>query len=282
MSNLIFRVITAALLLPLVITVLFVGGNYLAFLLGLISLTASLESANIISPNSNSGKLIAITNFFCWFICSLFIEQYFAVIILLFISFLTYHLVILFNKNIKAHDYEKLSLIFLWSCYITLGTMSAYWLTSFNHIIDARVGVSFVLLACVATWTNDTFAYFGGKAFGKRALFKRISQKKTWEGFICGSLMSITLVIALKFIPLSFGVDILFGLNFYDLLWVTIPAIALAPLGDLFESRLKRFYNAKDASNILPGHGGILDRIDGILTVMPWTALYAFIIRVLY
>lgn len=159
-----------------------------------------------------------------------------------------------------------------------MGINCLFWLQN-DPILGRSNGLGFIFLACIATWGNDTCAYFGGRLFGKHTLMKSVSAKKTWEGFIFGSLGSIALIFAIKAIFNHYGIGIFGELRASDILWVALPAIALAPLGDLIESRFKRIYQIKDSSNILPGHGGILDRIDGLILVLPWTALYAFIIR---
>src|SRR5690606_7209289 len=97
--------------------------------------------------------------------------------------------------------------------------------------------------------------------------------KKTWEGFFSGAIFSVAAVIFIMYGGQAVGIDVFQGLLLHDLLWIALPAIVFAPVGDLMESRLKRLYDTKDSSNILPGHGGLLDRIDGLLVVLPWTTL---------
>ena len=121
-----------------------------------------------------------------------------------------------------------------------------------------------LVMACVLVWGADAGAYFVGRALGKRKLAPRVSPGKTWEGAIGGALVGV-------FVALGFGVAL-------------VPAVAAAPLGyflaalllvmvsvfgDLFESILKRTAGAKDSGKLLPGHGGILDRIDALIAVLP-------------
>jgi phosphatidate cytidylyltransferase len=121
-------------------------------------------------------------------------------------------------------------------------------------------------------WTNDCFAYSTGRLFGKRKLFERISPNKTWEGAIGGILFTLIL-----------GYIIGAFINKGDELFWVVSALIIAPCsiyGDLLESLFKRSLNIKDSGNILPGHGGILDRFDAVLFTIPffyaWSMLYLY------
>lgn len=121
----------------------------------------------------------------------------------------------------------------------------------------------------ILIWSSDTFAYLSGRAFGKRKLFESVSPKKTWEGFIGGAVLTLTFSIALSYffhIPLSVNLALAF------------LTVVFGTLGDLVESMLKRQYGIKDSGNILPGHGGVLDRFDALLISLPFTTvLYYFL-----
>jgi len=129
-------------------------------------------------------------------------------------------------------------------------------------------GWQWVVLLFVVTWANDTFAYFTGRFLGRRQLAPRISPKKTWEGFWGGSAGSVGCAIAVKFLFLP-------GLSVSAAVVVGAGAAVLSPLGDLSESMLKRAAGVKDSGRIIPGHGGLLDRIDAVLFVAPWVVACA-------
>lgn len=115
------------------------------------------------------------------------------------------------------------------------------------------------------TWTLDVVAYFGGNFFGKHPLFPRISPSKTWEGAIAGGLGCI-----------AAGVLMQWGLQPEGYNWV-VPSVifaVVAQLGDLAESMFKRSVSMKDSGGILPGHGGMLDRFDGLILSLPFIYLY--------
>ena len=133
------------------------------------------------------------------------------------------------------------------------------------HRID---GIPLALGMFLLIWTNDTFAYLSGRAFGKTKLIERISPNKTWEGTIGGIIITLIVGAVLGYYNDDFG------------FWIPAAAI-IAPcaiIGDLFESVLKRNLGIKDSGNILPGHGGILDRFDATLMAVPffflWNSIY--------
>jgi phosphatidate cytidylyltransferase len=123
-----------------------------------------------------------------------------------------------------------------------------------------------ILNILVLIWVNDSFAFLVGKNFGKRKLFESVSPKKTIEGFIGG----VTFSLVAAFI-ISNYVTIFSPLN-----WMIIAVIvsSVGTIGDLIESKFKRQANIKDSGNIMPGHGGMLDRLDSLLFVAPFVYLY--------
>jgi len=119
----------------------------------------------------------------------------------------------------------------------------------------ARFDIVFWLM--LVTWATDIFAYFAGRSIGGPKLAPRISPNKTWAGLIGGMAGAGIVGAAAAY---AFGLDGPF-------LWTGAPLGLLAQLGDLYESSLKRRHGVKDSGNLIPGHGGILDRVDGLLPV---------------
>lgn len=111
-------------------------------------------------------------------------------------------------------------------------------------------------------WSNDTFAYLGGSLFGKNKMIERVSPGKTWEGTIIGVLVTFGLSFL---IPGMLSLD---HSRFWAVCGILVPV--LATLGDLLESVLKRQAGVKDSGNVMPGHGGILDRFDSLIFVAPF------------
>lgn len=128
-------------------------------------------------------------------------------------------------------------------------------------------GGDLVMFVLAVVWAGDTGAYFAGRFLGKRKLYPAVSPKKTWAGAIGGLAGSFAVGAVLKLTRLD-GV-----FNWFDVVMLTIPGAALAQVGDLAESLLKRSVGVKDSGSILPGHGGILDRIDALTPTLPVAAL---------
>jgi phosphatidate cytidylyltransferase len=127
---------------------------------------------------------------------------------------------------------------------------------------DATYGFSALLLLFAIVWSTDIFAYFAGRAIGGPRLAPRISPKKTWSGAIAGLLGAMIVAVAVA--------GWLGSLDMGTIAIVALLLSIMAQLGDLFESWVKRRFGAKDASHLIPGHGGVMDRLDGF-----WAAALA-------
>ncbi|MCX6267974.1 MAG: phosphatidate cytidylyltransferase [Bacteroidetes bacterium] len=131
------------------------------------------------------------------------------------------------------------------------------------------LGMPVILVGYFAfTWIYDTTAYLYGKQFGKHKFFERISPKKTWEGTIAGTIVTLLVSYGLHFLVPE--------LPLTDWMVLAVMVIIFGTHGDLVESLLKRSLNIKDSGTILPGHGGILDRFDTMLISAPFVFLYFF------
>ena len=138
----------------------------------------------------------------------------------------------------------------------------SYYQVQYNPILPLSI--------FIFTWINDTGAYCTGMLFGKHRLFERISPKKSWEGSIGGGVFSIIAAIVMAhyfpFMPISIWIGL------------ALTVVIFGTLGDLTESLLKRTIGIKDSGNILPGHGGMLDRFDSTLMAVPAAVVYLYII----
>jgi phosphatidate cytidylyltransferase len=155
-----------------------------------------------------------------------------------------------------------------------LVVLGAGWLA----LVQARaLGLNFLLSVFCLVWLADIAAYFGGRAFGRRKLAPSISPGKSWEGVYSGMLAVALLALAWCWAEPGWqlGDDTslyhrLYGqLGLVGLLLMAVFLAAMSVVGDLFESLVKRAAGAKDSSRLLPGHGGVLDRIDALLPVFP-------------
>lgn len=171
----------------------------------------------------------------------------------------------LFNANKTSFNiYTRYFLLF---GYVILPFILANYVAMGVKGYNPKILISIIVLI----WTNDTFAYLVGKNIGKNKLFPSVSPKKTIEGFAGGLVFTIIggALLANYYIMAS---------TLY--IWIVIAAIVsiFSTLGDLIESKLKRVAGIKDTGNIMPGHGGILDRLDSIIFVIPFINLFYLIL----
>ncbi|PTJ94673.1 phosphatidate cytidylyltransferase [Staphylococcus simulans] len=139
----------------------------------------------------------------------------------------------------------------------------AYVGIGFMYLYETReAGLAFILYAFLVVWTTDTGAYLFGRSIGKHKLWPVISPNKTIEGFIGGVLCSLL-------VPIIMQMFIEFPVNIFVMMVVTVVLSMFGQLGDLVESGFKRHFGVKDSGKILPGHGGILDRFDSFMFVLP-------------
>jgi len=147
-----------------------------------------------------------------------------------------------------------------WALSLAGGMYIGFALSHLILLRSLQGGYTWVWLAFFCTWSADTFAYLGGRIFGKRKFWVRHSPNKTWEGIFAGvfggMFGGIVIMLIFPTIPLKHA------------LIIGILASVVAPLGDLSISMMKRYTGVKDTSNLIPGHGGVLDRIDSLLFVL--------------
>ncbi len=186
-----------------------------------------------------------------------YVQLIFVVIVLLSIAFFSY---LIFTKKELTNIFN--ATFFLSIFYVTIPLLVVSILLSISDI--ETKSMLFVILLCI--YMNDTFAYISGRLFGKNKMFPSVSPKKTWEGFIGGILVTAITICILIFIRNQEENN---GILFVLGILVSVATSILATLGDFWESKLKRTAGVKDSGKILPGHGGILDRIDAMLFAVP-------------
>jgi phosphatidate cytidylyltransferase len=150
------------------------------------------------------------------------------------------------------------------------GIVYAGFLTTYLpklKLLDPHQHGDTVLVVLLVAWVADTGAYFAGRFLGKAKLYEAVSPKKTWAGAWGGLAGSVLGVVALK---LAFA----HYLSWLDVVLIAVPGGILGQLGDLAESLIKRSVGVKDSGALLPGHGGILDRIDAVLFIAPYVYAY--------
>lgn len=175
---------------------------------------------------------------------------------------------ILFGLLLLTHrdDFRSILFTMVGTWYVAIGFGSMVLLRQLDAVpwYLPNTGLFWLVFAILGTWLSDIGAFFLGRRYGRRPLAPAISPNKTWEGFVGGGVVAVLglLLYAAVFDHYSSQVAAL----------AVLVAMA-APLGDLFESSLKRYCSVKDSGTLLPGHGGILDRFDSLMFVAP--VLYA-------
>lgn len=153
--------------------------------------------------------------------------------------------------------------------------MSYLYIVFFLNLLGSLDDIYLIISAFVIAFTTDTFAYFVGSTFGKHKLIEKVSPNKSIEGAIGGTFFALILTTA-YFVMLN-KYNAIYNINFIVILIIFLASIA-GQFGDLFASKIKRFTGIKDYAQILPGHGGILDRFDSLIFISPFIfILYNFI-----
>lgn len=263
--NLTIRVVTALVLLPGVLWLIWRGGVPLAILISCATAVCALELNLLGSPRITGAAIVSAGGAFlipfCREVCA---GGFGASAILSGVVILAFADALLFEADVPSAP-RRVGLAVLGAAYPGILLASLLVLRRFPR------GEWWILLALAVTWLNDSFAYFAGRAFGRHKLYERISPSKTWEGALGGLAGSIlgAVVIARVWIP---------ALPAWGAALIGVGAAVLGPIGDLSESMLKRAFGAKDSGRLLPGHGGLLDRIDALLFNAPFVLLCASLI----
>ena len=255
MRELTKRILSAVILAPIVIFLAWLGGIFFGVMMAVVAVLMYWEwtvmtQRSILLPRDAFAALCVL---------SLVIAAYVGGTTMpIIISFLT----IIIGLIVIALVKHKIGWMI---AGIGVGSSLATCLIYLRAIEPSGLGLLFFL--CFAVWAADIFAYAVGRTIGGPKLMPRVSPKKTWSGFLGGSAGAV-IIGAIVASYLFEGSVILFA----GLALVTALA---AQVGDLLESHIKRLFNVKDSSNLIPGHGGILDRVDGlVLSAYVFVACY--------
>ncbi len=176
--------------------------------------------------------------------------------------------IFIFELYSKAENpFSNIAFTLLGLIYIALPFSLLNYITTYNGYYSYQILFGFFFIL----WSSDTGAYLAGSAFGKHKLYSRVSPGKTWEGSIGGAIA-------------SYGVAWLISgwytsITLFDWMVIATILVIIGTLGDLVESLLKRSINVKDSGNLLPGHGGILDRFDSLILATPFVFTYLYLIE---
>ena len=259
------RAISGAVYIILLLSCISYSKESLALLFGVFLIIGVYEFCKIVRINIIASLLIAaVAYFFLW-------NQYnhlVAKTIITSISILTAVKLLMYLFNPEKTGFSKATNYFLLIGYIIIPFILVNYVAIGIKGYNPKILISILILI----WTNDTFAYIVGKNMGKTKLFPSVSPKKTIEGFVGGMFFTIiSSVLLSKFFIES---KILY-------IWIIIAIIVsiFSTLGDLIQSKFKRVAGIKDSGKIMPGHGGILDRLDSIIFVIPIINLFYLILQ---
>ncbi len=257
------RVLVSLVAIPLILLVTYLGKIFfLLFITAIVSLTlyeffqmSKLKGAD---PDYITGYVYSILIILLFYFNK---TELFLPLTFVFVGFVSIlNLSRKENNSLLNVGLTVFGSIFLSLFYSTLiGIREKF--QDYNH------GAYVLIVMFAAIWICDSAAYFGGTAFGKHRLLERISPKKSIEGALFGFVFAVLTFVVGKLVLLDF-------LNWNDIIYFGLVVGIIGQLGDLVESMFKRDVNVKDSSNLIPGHGGILDRFDSLLFVSPFIYFY--------
>ena len=271
-QNLVVRVVTALVLLPVVLVLLWLGGYWTGGLVAVAAGACALEYAQLTAQRVGPAQAASILGAFALPLLATASPHGFAgpgLGVVAGVFYIAWIAALLGGTVAEAP---------IRSAHAAAGTIYAgMGLAPVAALRAGPDGLGWVIAALVITWANDTCAYFAGRALGRHKLYPSVSPNKTWEGFAGGFLGSVGgLFIARAVFPLVHVPAVLQPL---DCIVLGVAGGVFGPIGDLCESMLKRAYGAKDSGVLVPGHGGILDRVDALLFNAPVVYLYLAVFR---
>lgn len=255
------RILTAVIGLPIFLAAIWFGNPWFVVIIAIISILSSIEFYSITIKEVKHPTI------------------YFAIVIIFFLTLSPYYhgflsraiiltaaimILLIWLLFVRVKEKAFLNWAFIIAGILYVGWMLGYW-SELRNINDGR---ELVIWSVLIVMSNDTAAFFTGRAFGRHFMAPSISPQKTWEGALGGSIISIL-------ISVLFGYILSLPLSYWQLVLSGLGISILAQLGDLVESLLKRNTGVKDSSRLIPGHGGILDRVDSFIFIGAVIYLFA-------
>lgn len=262
------RIISAIVLLAIFVPLLIIGGLPFRILGALVSLLAIYELLNIRENRKKFPLFLKIITYIITVILTLYNTDSTVLNYTIDYRYLTFIIFFYLISMVLVNDKKKYNIN---DAFHLIGS-TLFIGMSFNLILQLRnYSIFYVIYIFLITTMTDMFAMEIGKRIGKHKMVPEISPKKTWEGSIGGVIMG-------TFIPTVFYYQVIGTSNVLLLILMTMILSVVAQFGDLSFSAIKRYYDKKDFSNLIPGHGGILDRLDSIIfVVLVFVILLSFI-----
>jgi phosphatidate cytidylyltransferase len=249
------RAASAALLIPAVLLDIWVGGVWFKLFMAILGVLMAHEWSNIVHARSSTQFALHAAAA----MCAAFLPDDIGVLPTLATILGLTGAGLLANA---LRDRDKTIFAFVGIPYVSLPVLALVILRQ-----NDSLGVHAIMWLMLVVWATDTFAYFTGRVIGGPKLAPRLSPKKTWAGLIGGMAGAavISSIYAVIYLP-----------GWLGLAFAAMALAVVAQLGDIFESALKRTYNVKDSGTLIPGHGGVLDRVDGLAAAAVVALLIGF------
>lgn len=274
MKNIVTRSLSGIVYVAAIVGALLAGPYWFGGLMAVFTIVAMLELQHLVGMDKNPTvistliRILDITAALSLCLTAFWgaIAQIFVVVLILTAYMIIRIVMALYDRSPKAFHHIAMSVLSV--LYIGLAIDTLNYLAFTPTILGGVAGWQLVLTVFIMIWLNDTGAFCVGSLIGRHRLFERLSPKKSWEGFWGGFVFCLVAGAAAEWV---FGGPSL-------IMWIGLGAVVsiFATWGDLFESLIKRTLGVKDSGHIIPGHGGILDRIDSLLLVAPAVTLYLF------
>ena len=274
------RTIFGVMFAIVVLGCLYLGGMFAAIMLASVVMIGSTEIANLYSKQDGVAikNTLQIMSIMLFVFLAAFAESPDTMEGNIFIAPIFFNIPLLIALFPKKHDYTKL----VGACWLSMifvalpcGIMMMFYNDFF---IKTDNGSLLLIFSIILIWVNDIFAYLTGVSIGRHKLFERISPKKTIEGSIGGAVFTMLFAYLLN----RFVLNVYFFdnyLNDMQVVFLALGIVVFGTLGDLTESMMKRYAGVKDSGNLIPGHGGILDRFDATFMAMPFVFIYLTLIN---
>jgi len=265
-SNLTLRVATAVVMLPILFALLFLGQPWwwLVFLLVAACLPSAVELYGMAYPGDRVAQGVGALS-----IAAVTVAVYVApehpAVLLATVGLLPCVAIVLALSRLR--DLQPAAVQLMTGVFGPLWIGGGVGAVALLRKLGAAEGAGLALLPLVLAWAGDTGGYFAGRAFGKHKLYEKVSPKKTVEGAIGGVASVVVFALGARALVLQ-------SLSIRDTVVLAVLGGVLGILGDLGESLIKRSMGVKDSGGIVPGHGGMLDRIDTVLVTAPLTLAY--------
>lgn len=269
---LIKRLLTALVLIPLVLGGIFFTSTFIFGIACALVLMLALVEWLVIAQQSKKR----IAGYFAFYLFLLVLgflwPNQFSVFLLSALLWLTLLGLVWFYPKYTPHLLKQVD------CQAILGVLLIY--LAWYGLYGLRLlenGTTWVVILLLLNWGSDTFAYFAGKKYGKTALAPNVSPNKTFEGLFTGLLATSALLMLwygfsffMEWYEIPIGLN---KINAWVVFFLFMTTILVGVLGDLFESLIKRLSQVKDSGHLLPGHGGMLDRLDSLIASAPFFSL---------